>query len=136
MKSTGILRPVDNLDRIVIPKELCRTLDIKPKTPMEIFVEESGIVLKKHIFDEGTVKGSTGIVRRVDGYDRIVIPKEICKAFAIEPKTLVEVFVDDELIILSKYEHNCVFCGTEDALVEYKAKAVCKDCLNELKGLE
>lgn len=136
MKSTGILRPVDNLDRIVIPKELCNTLGIEPKTPMEIFVKESKIVLKKHIFDEGTIKGSTGIVRKVDGLDRIVIPKEMCKAMEIKPKTRLEIFVEDEMIILSKCENGCIFCGAEDNLVEYKAKPVCKACLKELKGLE
>ncbi len=136
MKSTGILRPVDNLDRIVIPKELCNTLDIKPKTPMEIFVKESKIVLKKHIFDEGTIKGGTGIVRKVDGLDRIVIPKEICKALEIKPKTKLEIFVEEDMIILSKCETGCIFCCAEDDLVEYKAKAICKACRNEIKGLE
>jgi len=136
VKSTGILRPVDNLDRIVIPKELCKTLEIEPKTPMEIFVEESRIVLKKHEFNEGTVKGSTGIVRRVDGLDRIVIPKEICKALAIRPKSLLEIFVEGELIVLGKYEYACVFCGTEENLVEFKAKQVCKSCLKDLAAIE
>lgn len=135
MKSTGILRPVDNLDRIVIPKELCNTLGIEPKTPMEIFVKESKIVLKKHIFDQGTIKGSTGIVRKVDGLDRIVIPKEICKALEIKPKTKLEIFVEDEMIILSKCETGCIFCSAENGLVEYKAKAICEACLNEIKGL-
>ncbi len=39
MKSTGIVRKVDELGRIVIPIELRRTLEIKEKDPVEIFVE-------------------------------------------------------------------------------------------------
>ena len=48
LKSTGIVRKVDELGRIVLPIELRRTLDINEKDPLEIFVEESTIVLKKY----------------------------------------------------------------------------------------
>ena len=48
MKSTGIVRKVDELGRIVLPIELRRTLDIAEKDSLEIFVDGSGIVLKKY----------------------------------------------------------------------------------------
>ena len=48
MKSTGIVRNVDNLDRIVIPKELCKTLGIGPKDSLEIFVDGQNIILRKY----------------------------------------------------------------------------------------
>ena len=48
MKSTGIVRRVDELGRIVLPIELRRTLDIGEKDALEIFVEGSTIVLKKY----------------------------------------------------------------------------------------
>ena len=48
MKSTGIVRKVDELGRIVLPIELRRTLDIAEKDQLEIFVEGSSIVLKKY----------------------------------------------------------------------------------------
>ena len=48
MKSTGIVRKVDELGRIVLPIELRRTLDIREKDPLEIFVEGSSVVLKKY----------------------------------------------------------------------------------------
>lgn len=48
MKSTGIVRKVDELGRVVIPKELRRTLGIEEKDPVEIFVEEDKIVLQKY----------------------------------------------------------------------------------------
>lgn len=48
MKSTGIVRKVDELGRIVLPIELRRTLDIAEKDALEIYVEGSTIVLKKH----------------------------------------------------------------------------------------
>lgn len=48
MKSTGIVRKVDELGRIVLPIELRRTLDIAERDPLEIYVEGESIVLKKH----------------------------------------------------------------------------------------
>ena len=48
MKSTGVVRKVDDLGRIVLPKELRRTLDIKEKDPLEIYVDGEMIILGKY----------------------------------------------------------------------------------------
>ncbi len=47
MKSTGIVRRVDELGRIVLPIELRRTLDIAERDAMEIYVSDESIILKK-----------------------------------------------------------------------------------------
>ena len=47
MKSTGIIRKVDELGRIVLPIELRRTLDIEVRDEMEIFIDDGKIVLQK-----------------------------------------------------------------------------------------
>ena len=48
MKSTGIVRKVDELGRIVLPIEMRRTLDIEEKDALEISVEGSSVILKKY----------------------------------------------------------------------------------------
>lgn len=48
MKSTGIVRKVDELGRIVLPIELRRTLDIGEKDALEIYVDGDTILLKKY----------------------------------------------------------------------------------------
>jgi len=48
IKSTGIVRKVDELGRIVLPIELRRTLNIAERDTMEIFVDGSAIVLRKY----------------------------------------------------------------------------------------
>ena len=48
MKSTGIVRRIDELGRIVLPAELRRTLNIGERETMEIFVDGSSIVLKQY----------------------------------------------------------------------------------------
>lgn len=48
MKSTGIVRKVDELGRIVLPVEMRRTLDIAEKDAVEIYVEADSIILRKY----------------------------------------------------------------------------------------
>ena len=48
MKSTGIVRKVDELGRIVLPIDMRRTLDIAEKDALEIYVDGSSVILKKY----------------------------------------------------------------------------------------
>ncbi|MGG0471507.1 AbrB/MazE/SpoVT family DNA-binding domain-containing protein [Priestia aryabhattai] len=58
MKSTGIVRKVDGLGRVVIPVELRKVLAIKEKDPIEIFVNGNQIILKKYMsYNECIVTG-------------------------------------------------------------------------------
>lgn len=49
MKSTGIVRKVDELGRVVLPIELRRTLDIEEKDVLEIYVDGATVILKKYV---------------------------------------------------------------------------------------
>lgn len=50
MRATGIIRRIDDLGRIVIPREVRRSLKIKENDPLEIYVDKEGnIILKKYI---------------------------------------------------------------------------------------
>ncbi|MGG0721652.1 AbrB/MazE/SpoVT family DNA-binding domain-containing protein [Bacillus mycoides] len=60
MKATGVTRKVDDLGRVVIPKELRNTLGIKEKSQLEIFVEGEDIILQK--YQPGGVCALTGEV--------------------------------------------------------------------------
>ena len=49
MKATGIVRRIDDLGRVVIPKEIRRTLRIREGDPLEIFTEKDGeVIFKKY----------------------------------------------------------------------------------------
>ena len=48
MKSTGIVRHIDNLGRITLPIELRKTLDMACGDPLEIYTEGNSIILRKH----------------------------------------------------------------------------------------
>ena len=47
MKSTGMIRKVDELGRVVIPKEIRKKLDIEERDPIEIYIDGESIILKK-----------------------------------------------------------------------------------------
>ena len=66
MKATGIVRRIDDLGRIVIPKEIRRTLRIRETDPMEIYTDGWADSLKEVFTDEGYNCICRGI-RRVDG---------------------------------------------------------------------
>ncbi len=77
---------------------------------------------------------ATGIVRNVDELGRIVIPKEMRKKMDIHPNDPIEIYVEDEKIILAKYVPHCVLCGSDENVVEFKTKRLCTECIRELKN--
>jgi transcriptional pleiotropic regulator of transition state genes len=78
---------------------------------------------------------ATGIVRKVDELGRIVLPIELRRTLDIEIKDPIEIFVDENLIILKKYEPACIFCGNAKNIRNVSGKNICGDCIEELKQL-
>lgn len=66
MKSTGIIRRIDDLGRIVIPKEIRRNIRVGEGSPMEIFVTEEGILLKKYYPQAGLLELMSAIAKEVE----------------------------------------------------------------------
>ena len=77
---------------------------------------------------------STGIVRKVDELGRIVLPIELRRSYDLAVKDAIEIYTDDDMIILKKFQRSCVFCGKTENLVDYKGKSICADCATEIKG--
>ena len=75
----------------------------------------------------------TGIVRRVDDLGRIVIPMELRRTLGIHVKDPISISVEGERIILEKYRASCVICGAEEDVHTVKDRAVCADCIAEIK---
>lgn len=48
MRATGIIRRIDDLGRVVIPKEIRRNCNIREGEPLEIFLQDGGVVFKKY----------------------------------------------------------------------------------------
>ena len=75
---------------------------------------------------------STGIIRKLDELGRIVLPIEIRRNFNLAEKDAVEIFVEGDSIILRKHQPNCIICGEDKSLLEYKGRLICKTCIKTL----
>ena len=76
---------------------------------------------------------TTGIVRTIDAVGRFVIPMELRKLLNIvDAQDKLEVFVDEDKIILKKFNPSCFLCNSSDDLVEYNEHKICKNCITKL----
>ena len=75
---------------------------------------------------------STGIVRKVDELGRIVLPIELRRTLNINEKDSLEISVENDKIVLQKYEPACIFCGNTENITEFKGKNLCTECVKEI----
>ncbi len=78
---------------------------------------------------------STGIVRKVDELGRVVIPIELRRNLGIDERDGMEIFVEDDRIILKKYSPSCIFCNNAGNMTVFSNKNVCANCIEKLKEL-
>jgi len=78
---------------------------------------------------------ATGIVRKGDDLGRIVLPIELRRTLDIDIKDPLEIYVDDEFIMLKKYEPACIFCGSATDVINHEGKNICRKCIEDLKKL-
>ncbi len=109
MKSTGIIRKIDDLGRVVIPKEIRKNLLIKESDNLEIFINNNEIILKKY-----------SQISKI--YD---IAKYLCDTLYNNTKNNVIIFNTDKII-------------TSDYSIEkkYVGKRICASLLNSIKNRE
>ena len=81
----------------------------------------------------------TGEVRKIDKLGRVVIPKDIRTDMDFNKKDPVEIFVDQDMIVMQKYYPACTFCGTkeknESERYKFSGKTVCKSCFQGVADL-
>ena len=75
---------------------------------------------------------STGIIREVDKLGRIVLPIELRRVLDIAEKDELEIYMENDRIILQKFEPSCVFCSSSEELVSYKGKNVGQVCIRNM----
>ncbi len=75
---------------------------------------------------------STGIVRKIDELGRIVLPMEIRKMMDINIKDPIEIYTDEDKIVLAKYHPACLFCNNTENVVFFGGKRICRACIEKL----
>ena len=78
---------------------------------------------------------STGIVRKVDELGRIVLPIELRRTLDIAERDELEIYLDDDKVILKKYEPSCIVCGSSCGLVTYQGRNVCMECIENMNNI-
>ena len=90
MKATGIVRRIDDLGRVVIPKEIRRTMRIREGDPLEIFTDNDGeVIFKKYspIGELGTFASQYAeVLQKIGGYPVIVCDRDHVISVAGLPK--------------------------------------------------
>ncbi|MCI8853445.1 MAG: AbrB/MazE/SpoVT family DNA-binding domain-containing protein [Lachnospiraceae bacterium] len=74
----------------------------------------------------------TGVVRRLDELGRITLPMELRKILHLKERDSLQIFVEDDRIILQKYTPADIFTGDTEDLIEYQGKKVSKKTIAEL----
>lgn len=78
---------------------------------------------------------SIGIVRKVDELGRVVLPVELRRIFDIEEKDSLEIFTENDCIVLKKFNPSCVFCGNTENIMQFGDKNICTECVENIKKL-
>ena len=76
---------------------------------------------------------TTGIVRKIDELGRIVIPKEMRRVTDIKNGDPVEIELEGDRIVLTKYAPTCIYCGKDSGITEFRGKKICFVCIDEIK---
>ena len=74
---------------------------------------------------------STGIIRKVDNLGRIVLPIELRRT-----QDELEIYMENDRIVLQKYELACIFCGSTRGLINFRRKNVCQECIRRMADSE
>ena len=77
-----------------------------------------------------------GIMRQLDSAGRIVIPKEYREMLGAENSSdKFEIFLQDDQIILKKFQPTCIFCNNFAFSIEYEGQVVCENCIEKMKKM-
>ncbi len=75
---------------------------------------------------------ATGIVRKVDDLGRIVLPAELRRLLDLSDHAEVEIYTENDTVVLKKHAPACIFCGAQGGLVSYRGHNVCSACCEAL----
>lgn len=87
MKSTGIIRRIDDLGRVIIPKELRRTMHIREGDPLELFTDGDYVCFKKYNTTELFAEA-------LDDLTDLIHTEELCSCLSKEDRDLVQHTID------------------------------------------
>lgn len=120
MKATGIVRRIDDLGRVVIPKEIRRTLRIREGDPLEIFTSNEGEVIFKKYSPIGELSAFAGeyaeILHKTSAKPVIVCDRDhVVSVSGVPKKELLERRISSALEELVEQRKSYSFCGDSES---------------------
>ena len=115
MKATGIVRRIDDLGRVVIPKEIRRTMRIREGTPLEIYTSVDGEVIFRKYSPVGEISGTADqyadVLYKVGGMPTVICDRDhVIAASGIQKKEVLERRVSSSLEDLIEQRKSLYHC--------------------------
>ncbi len=120
----GMVRKIDELGRITIPKEIRKSFEITDKDPLGMWVDNGVIRLSK------ADDKFRGIARELDELGRLTLPVECRRSMGYEERQKVDIYVEGEEICIRK--EGCEWCGCTEHIIEVKGHLMCNTCAGEV----
>lgn len=122
MKATGIVRRIDDLGRVVIPKEIRRTMRIREGDPLEIYTDNDGEVIFKKYSPIGELSRFAAqyaeVLSKTSGYPVLIADRDrIVSAFGIAKKDATERRITEELEALMELRKTYVSSGSQNPVL-------------------
>lgn len=119
-------RRIDELGRLVIPRQISRTLGIEKNSPIYMGRDDEMIFLSKEPVADF-------ILTKVDSLGRVKIPIEYRRKLSIPGCTYVLIKMNQGIITVQRSEVCCVMCGNRERIHNVKGIRICSDCVNEIR---
>ena len=84
----------------------------------------------------GFVFQNYNLVPILNVYENIVLPIELRRVLDIDKDAALEVYVDNDSIVLKKYQPACIFCGSAEGVAQYQGRNICGACREAIAALK
>ncbi len=118
MKATGIVRRIDDLGRVVIPKEIRRTMRIREGDPLEIYTDSDGEVIFKKYSPIGEISSFAGqyaeVLHKISGSPVVVCDRDhVVAVSGVPKKELLERRISSSLEEMIEHRQSYIYTGDE-----------------------
>ncbi len=74
------------------------------------------------------------MVRKIDDLGRVVIPCELRRAMELDKGDALEMYLEEDRLVMRKFAPACIFCGGIEELMTYEGRNLCSNCIRIIKN--
>ena len=122
------IRNLDCLGRITIPKSIRIMLNMEVGQHLSMYMNKDRSITIN-------LSEKNKYTRKLDKLGRVVINSAFRNELGIKQLDAIEIYVEENSIILKKKDITCSICGSYKGLIEFKEKYICRGCIKDLKNI-